>query len=267
MFKKALILALPLLFLSTLVLAQSAPDSTPQSANTVTGTVFYRQRIALPPNAVIKVVIEDVSYPDAPPVSIAEQEIAPSGKQVPIAFAVRYDPSVLIPSHQYRIRATITADNHLLFESKSDYPVFAAHPQPSLEIRVDQVSGNPSIAQTRPDRPLVGIHWRLAELDGKKVNTPIEQRANFVLTDDGNRISGSGGCNRLVGSYELAGNSLHFKPVATTMMACIGPAMDEEHKFLAALNATTAYRISGATLELLNDKGRVLAWLHAVADQ
>lgn len=266
MFKQARILTLSLTLLSTLALAQNATPADTAS-KTVTGTVFYRQRIALPSDAVIKVVIEDVSYPDAPPVSIAEQEVAPSGKQVPIAFSIPYDPSVLIPSHHYRIRATITADDHLLFESKSDYPVFATHPQPSLQIRVDQVSGNPPIPQAKPDRPLIGIHWRLAELDGKKVNTPLEQRANFVLTDDGNRISGSGGCNRLVGSYELEGHSLRFKPVATTMMACIGPAMDEEHKFLAALNATTTYRVSGATLELLNNKGRVLAWLHAVTDQ
>lgn len=33
---------------------------------TITGTVAYRERIALPPNAVVTVTLEDVSLADAP---------------------------------------------------------------------------------------------------------------------------------------------------------------------------------------------------------
>jgi putative lipoprotein len=270
MFKQARNLALPFVFIFfagwSLALAQSAVPSG-STAKTVTGTVFYRQRIALPNDAVVQLVIEDVSYPDAPPVSVAEEAIATSGKQVPIAFAVRYDPSVLIPSHHYQIRASITAHDQLLFASTTAYPVLAPGAPANVNIRVDQVAGNPSVAASKPDRPLIGIHWRLADLNGKPVTLSMEQRPNFVLTDDGNRITGSGGCNRLMGSYELDGNSLRFKTVATTMMACLGPVMDVERKFLAVLNATTAYRISGATLQLLDDKGHALAWLHAVSDE
>jgi putative lipoprotein len=269
MFKQARNLVLPLaLFFFAVIFTPALAQSTAtndSASKTVTGTVSYRQRIALPDDALVKVVIEDISYPDTPPVSIAEQEITSSGKQVPIAFAVRYDPSVLIPGHHYRILASITAHDHLLFSSTA-HPVFTPGAPASVNIRVDQVAGNPLVTAPKPDHPLIGIHWRLADLNGKPVSLSMEQRPNFVLTDDGNRITGSGGCNRLMGSYELDGHSLRFKTVATTMMACLGPVMDVERKFLAALNATTAYRISGSTLQLLDDKGHALAWLHAVTE-
>jgi ABC-type transporter Mla MlaB component len=64
----------------------------PQEAR-VTGTVTYLQRIALPPGAVLEVKLLDVSRADAAAVTIAQQLIEPAGRQVPIAFELRYDPS------------------------------------------------------------------------------------------------------------------------------------------------------------------------------
>jgi hypothetical protein len=58
----------------------------------VTGTATYLQRIALPPNAVMTVRIEDGSKADAPAEVIGEQVIETKGAQVPIPFAVSYDP-------------------------------------------------------------------------------------------------------------------------------------------------------------------------------
>ena len=43
------------------------------SANLVTGTVTYRERIALPPTAVVTVRLVDVSLADAPSVLVAVQ--------------------------------------------------------------------------------------------------------------------------------------------------------------------------------------------------
>ena len=48
--------------------------------------------------------------------------------------------------------------------------------------------------------------------------------------------------------------SLRFHPIATTMMACVDPLMEQENKFNDALNKTTRYRIQGNTLVLLNEK-------------
>ena len=58
----------------------------------LTGTVTYRERIALPPNARVEVRLEDVWQADAPADEIASQTIAANGKQVPIPFELRYLP-------------------------------------------------------------------------------------------------------------------------------------------------------------------------------
>jgi putative lipoprotein len=66
-----------------------------------------------------------------------------------------------------------------------------------------------------------------------------------------------------MGSYEWSGRTLHFKQVATTMMACVGEVANQERDFLAALGATESYRIHNATLTLLDKKGKPLARLEA----
>jgi putative lipoprotein len=45
----------------------------------VTGSVSYRERIALPPDAVVKVQLSDVSRQDAPAPLIAETTVQPEG--------------------------------------------------------------------------------------------------------------------------------------------------------------------------------------------
>ena len=77
----------------------------------------------------------------------------------------------------------------------------------------------------------------------------------------GGRLSGSGGCNRITGSYQLDGDRLTFGPIASTRMAC-PEAMDQEQAFLKALAAVRSYRIPGGTLELL-DGSNVVARLRA----
>ena len=62
----------------------------------VSGRVTYRQRIALPPGAVLVVSVLDVSRVDAPSVTVAEQRIEVE-HQVPIPFEVRVDADRLDP--------------------------------------------------------------------------------------------------------------------------------------------------------------------------
>ena len=77
------------------MLAKDCKQVQPEGANpfTVTGTVTYLQRMALPPSAVIEVKFQDVFRADAPATVIAEQKITAEGKQVPIPFELRYEPT------------------------------------------------------------------------------------------------------------------------------------------------------------------------------
>lgn len=98
---------------AALALSLSACAVTPPAAQsvTVTGSIAYRERIALPPTAQIEVRLDDVSLADAPARNLARQAFAAGGKQVPIAFTLTVDKSQLDPRHSYAVSARITGDD------------------------------------------------------------------------------------------------------------------------------------------------------------
>jgi len=89
----------------------------------VSGTITYRERIALPPAAVVRVQLVDVSRADAPAVVLGEQLIETRGKQVPLSFAIAYDPVGIDERMSYAVQARIEAGGRLLFISDQRYAV------------------------------------------------------------------------------------------------------------------------------------------------
>lgn len=105
--------------------------------------------------------------------------------------------------------------------------------------------------QKRTRRPLVGTQWQLIQLEGRNVKAQPE---SYLLTfeAEGNRLTGVGACNRLMGSYTLGERrALTIGPVATTRMAC--PTPNLEAQFLEAVEATTHYDMDGPMLLLLSN--------------
>ncbi|MCC6870692.1 MAG: META domain-containing protein [Burkholderiales bacterium] len=122
-----------------------------------------------------------------------------------------------------------------------------------------------SCGNTLVDSPLRGTHCKLVRLDGGPVTAAANQReAHLVLAVDGLRVAGSGGCNRLTGSFELEGYRLHVGRMASTMMAR-PDGIDQEKRFLEALAQVARYRIRGSHLERLDATGTVRARFEAVA--
>jgi heat shock protein HslJ len=78
------------------------------------------------------------------------------------------------------------------------------------------------------------------------------------------RISGSGGCNRLTGSFELDGDKLRLGRMAGSMMAW-ATGMEQEQRFLRSIEKVERYRITGSHLEMLDATGAVIARFEAVA--
>ncbi|HSQ91660.1 MAG TPA: META domain-containing protein, partial [Nitrospiraceae bacterium] len=70
--------------------------------------------------------------------------------------------------------------------------------------------------------------------------------------------------NRLLGSYEVSGNDVHFSQLAGTMMAC-SDGMDTEKEFLATLRQVSRWRIAGEHLEFYDAGGNVLGRFEARA--
>lgn len=100
--------------------------------------------------------------------------------------------------------------------------------------------------------------WKLTEVQGEVV--PLESRAMLAFTaGQPNKVSGSTGCNRMSGTFELAGTgTIKFSPLATTKMACLdGNANALEQKFTNALTQTNAWNIAGNMLLLKNGETTV----------
>ena len=92
----------------------AVPELTSAAEKTLTGEVTYRERIALPANAVLAVELADVSLADAPATIIGQRKIVPAG-QMPIKFGIGFDPKAALPGRTYALQARITVDDRLMF--------------------------------------------------------------------------------------------------------------------------------------------------------
>jgi copper homeostasis protein (lipoprotein) len=94
--------------------------------------------------------------------------------------------------------------------------------------------------------------WTVVEVGGAAV--PDEGAAPTLVFDlEESHVAGSGGLNRLMGTFSLTEDELRFGPLATTLMAGPEEAMERERAFLAALARVTAYELEGRSLALYAD--------------
>lgn len=105
------------------------------STETISGTISYRQRMPLPPHAVVSIALEDVSRMDAPSIVLRKKIFSNKGKQVPLPFELTYDPSQINLKHQYALRARIEIDGKLRFINDHRVEVIT-DPQKTHEIDV-----------------------------------------------------------------------------------------------------------------------------------
>lgn len=89
----------------------------------VTGTAWIRQRIALPPNAVLTVTLSDASLADAPSKVLAQRVTRTEGKQSPFSFVLPFNPSDIKPNARIILSAAITVNNKLMFITDTIQPV------------------------------------------------------------------------------------------------------------------------------------------------
>ena len=112
---------LTLVALAALILAGCASPA-PRETAEVTGQVIYRERMLLPPNARLTVVLADTSLMDAPARTLASQVI--EGQTAPpFKFALAYDPAAIDPRNVYSMSARIEVDGKLRFITDTHTPV------------------------------------------------------------------------------------------------------------------------------------------------
>jgi len=246
-------------------------DAAPAAPATLTGTVGYRLRIALPPEAIVSVRLEDTSLADAPATTIAAVSIPTEGRQVPIPFMLEYDPADIEPDRTYSVRATIEIDGQLRWTSTRAYQVITRNNPTAVDLIVDPVGEAPAPLPAPPADPvgtavLLETPWRLAEIGGVAfVATEGSRDPSLTLLREESRLAAQGHCNRHMGTYALgADGSIELRPTVSTRMACLSAEIEAaEREFIAALGAANRYEVRGTTL-LLKDGDMVIARFVAV---
>ena len=118
-----------------------------------------------------------------------------------------------------------------------------------------------SFAQTN----LGNMRWELTHLNGKLV---VDSKAHLEFGETEKRITGSTGCNRMFGTYELNRSSFKLNGVGATRMACMPTgAMETESAFLKALGEANAMKRSGRNLTLYKHKARILRFKAAPTNE
>ena len=122
----------------------------------------------------------------------------------------------------------------------------------------------PAAEEARPAPPappaaadgLLGQAWQLFEIDG---GAPVAGSAPSLQFADG-RLSGSSGCNRFMGDYTLdrGKGTIRTGQMASTMMACPEPLMQQEDRYLRLLGRVSRYRVEGEVLTLSADDGQAI---------
>ncbi|MFM7266401.1 MAG: META domain-containing protein [Cyanobium sp.] len=111
---------------------------------------------------------------------------------------------------------------------------------------------------------LRGTLWRLQALQtlqdggGPTIGEPPSRPAELLLAADRDRLSGSGGCNRLIGGFQLNGEEIRISQLASTQMACAPPAMAFERRYVEALAQVRRWSIDKQNLLLQDARGRTL---------
>lgn len=122
-------------------LDKSGPTTPAAGESTrVTGTVSYRERIALAPGSLVIVTLEDTSKADAKATVLGEARITIERNQVPIAFAIEVEPGRIDPRYTYAVRARILdPQGALRWTSTQAYLVMTGGHPSSADVQVEAI--------------------------------------------------------------------------------------------------------------------------------
>lgn len=240
--------------------AGADPGGSAADSETLNGTVVLRQPAQLPPGSLLTVTLEDVSLADAPAATIAQTQIQVKD-QAPIPFVLVYPSAAVKPGAVYAVRARLSLRDQLLFTTTERYQVDALNPV-AMQLLMDPVAATPP----PPDASLTDTYWKLLTVAGQPVVVADQMREpQLVLNGQDGRFAGSGGVNRLMGGYTVAGGALTFSQVASTMMAGPPEAMQQEQAIVTALGNVRGFSVAGDQLTLTDQFGQPLITAVAVA--
>ncbi|RWP20475.1 YbaY family lipoprotein [Mesorhizobium sp.] len=232
------------------------PELSVAAEKTLKGEVMYRERIALPPKAVLSVQLADVSLADATAAVIGERKVAPAG-QVPIKFEISFVPQVIRPHMTYALQARITVDDRLLFISDMRHQVDPLSDAPqTIMLKMVASSEQPASA------PVVGQIWLIEYIDG--VGVIAEPQATFRI-DEAGKAGGSGPCNAYFATAKVDGSTIAISDIGSTFKACAPETMAEEKALFEALAKAASYHVDAGKLIIVDKDDRVILRFNAAS--
>ena len=107
----------------------------------------------------------------------------------------------------------------------------------TVELGDEQLAG----CGGEPASLLHGPEWMVTTIDGAPLVAGSE--VTIAFTPQGG-VAGKGSCNRYTGTMQLSGEAITMGPIASTMMACVEPLMDQEQHFLGVLAEVRSFAIA-----------------------
>lgn len=225
----------------------AVPELSVAAEKAVRGEVIYRERIALPPSAVLSVQLADVSLADAPARIIGEQTVKPAG-QVPISFEIKFDPSAIRPHMTYALQARITVDGKLMFISDVRHQLDPLTDAPQTIMLKMVASGTEPAAAS-----VFGQLWVVDYVDG--IGAITAPQATFRVSEAG-KAGGSGPCNTYFATAKVDGQAIAISEIGSTYKACAPEVMAEEKALFDALAKAASYNVDAGKLTIIDKDGR-----------
>jgi heat shock protein HslJ len=114
-------------------------------------------------------------------------------------------------------------------------------------------------ACTSGSASLEGKLWQLISYlgaDGQMMQAMPEVKTTAAFTDG--QVGGNAACNSYSGPYEVNGDKIEFGMIASTMMACPEPVMNQEIGYLGALEQAATIEVTEDGLRMFNANGEVV---------
>lgn len=244
------------------------PASALQETRYLTGTASFRERIALPPQAVFEATLIDVSRAGAAAQVLGRERVQPVAGPV-IPFRIAYDAAAIDPRLRYSVRATITVDNQLWFTTDQAAPVLTQGGAHKATLRMRMVRRTPGVVPATSPAPadLRNTYWRLLTVEDQPITLLPNQREPYMVLSMVNghpKVRAMLGCNLMGGTYSAQTKRLDIQWTHATTKACVPALSEQEEKVKSLLSRELHWEIDGAQLKLHDGNGRPVAAFEAV---
>ncbi|MBL8881452.1 MAG: YbaY family lipoprotein [Hyphomicrobium sp.] len=212
---------------------------------TIEGAAGYREKIALPADAVLDVELRDISRADAPAPLLSAISVKAAG-QVPIKFKLGYDDGMIDERFSYAVSAKLRVNNKVVFRSSTTHLVLTRGNPGTVDIIMEKIASS-GMESSNP-LSLFSASWLDEDIVGGGV---LDRARTMIRFEIDGAVAGLGGCNRFTGRAKIEDQQLEVGPLAATRKACTPALMDQETKFFDAMAKVRSFEIDQATRKLV----------------